>query len=234
MKQLLRVQRSFESKVGEPRHLFWPCCEQFVTLVYGLSLRFIFFRFKLRGQIGGCWGPFFDPKFFIPPPLVGDAEDWSMLPVPVSQQFLILWFFFLIKWGPLFYLALCPFSVDRSKGNLTGYILLSPQSFTFSSCLHPRMRETNSRLSVAIKYTYRFCMMLLQWKVEKEEGVLVSALGSFVRRSIQKHKEEDNGVRLCCGLPSWTCAGWAVSTPSNSEIWSHSSWPRNNSSEWIY
>lgn len=39
-------------------------------------------------------------------------------------------------------------------------------------------------------------MMLLQWKVEKEEGVLVSALGSFVRRSIQKHKEEDNGMRL--------------------------------------
>lgn len=160
--------------------------------VYGLSLRFIFFRYKLRGQIGGCWGPFFGSKFFISPPLVGNAEDWSMLPVPVCQQFLILWFF-LIKWGPLSYLALCPFSVDCSKGNLTGYSLLSLQSFTFMSCLHPRMRETNSRFSVAIKYTYRFCMMRLQWKVEKEEGVLVSAVGSFVRRSIQKHKEEDNG-----------------------------------------
>lgn len=201
--------------------------------VYGLSLRFIFFRYKLRGQIGGCWGPFLIQNSSSPP-IVGDAEDWSMLLVPVCVN--SFWFcdFFLIKWGPLSYLALCPFSVGRSKGNLTGYILLSLQSFTFSSCLHPRMRETISRLSVAIKYTYRFCMMLLQWKVEKKEGVLVSALGSFVRRSIQKHKKEENGMRLFCGLPSWTCVGWVVLTPSNSEIWSLSSWPRNNSSEWIY
>lgn len=165
---------------------------------------------------------------FLIPNSLSPLPLWRMLRIGLCSRFLCVnsfWFcdFFLIKWGPLFYLALCPFSVDRSKGNLTGYILLSLQSFTFSSCLHPRMRETNSRLSVAIKYTYRFCMMLLQWKVEKEEEVLVSALGSFVRRSIKKHKEEDNGMRLFCGLPSWTFAGWAVLTPSNSEIWSHSS-----------
>lgn len=161
---------------------------------------------------GGCWGLIYAP---------GSC---------VSTVFDSVIFFFLLSED----LYLCPFSVGRSKGNLTGYILLSLQSFTFSSCLHPRMRETISRLSVAIKYTYRFCMMLLQWKVEKKEGVLVSALGSFVRRSIQKHKKEENGMRLFCGLPSWTCVGWAVLTPSNSEIWSLSSWPRNNSSEWIY
>lgn len=174
--------------------------------VYGLSLRLIFFRYKLRGQIGGCWGPFLIQNSSSPPSL------WGMLRIDLCSRFLCfnsLWFchfFFLIKWGPLSYLALCPFSVGCSKGNLIGYILLSLQSFTFSSCLHPRMRKTISRLSVAIKYTYRFCMMLLQWKVEEKEGVLVSALESFVRRSIQKHKKEDNGMRLFCGLPSWTCA----------------------------
>lgn len=207
MKQLIQVQRSFEPKAGEPRHLFWPCCEQFVTLSIWFVSQINFLQIQIERSDWRLLRSFFDPKFFIPPsPIVGNAEDWSMLPVPVFQQSLILSFFFLIKWGPLSYLALCPFSAGRSKGNLTGYILLSLQSFTFSSCLHPRMRKTISRLSVAIKYTYRFCMMLLQWKVEEKEGVLVSALESFVRRSIQKHKKEDNGMRLFCGLPSWTCA----------------------------
>lgn len=207
MKQLIQVQRSFEPKAGEPRHLFWPCCEQFVTLSIWFVSQINFLQIQIERSDWRLLRSFFDPKFFIPPPPL-----WGMLRIDLCSRFLCfnsLWFchfFFLIKWGPLSYLALCPFSVGRSKGNLTGYILLSLQSFTFSSCLHPRMRKTISRLSVAIKYTYRFCMMLLQWKVEEKEGVLVSALESFVRRSIQKHKKEDNGMRLFCGLPSWTCA----------------------------
>lgn len=202
MKQLLQVQRSFEHKAGEPRHLFLPCCEQFVTLSIWFVSQIHFLQIQIERSDWRLLRSFFWFKILHSPlPL------WGMLRIDLCSWFLCVnsfWFcdFFLIKWRPLSYLALCPFSVDYSKGNLTSYILLSLQSFTFCSCLHPRMRETSSHLSVAIKYTYRSCMMRLHWKVEKEEGVLVSAVGSFIRRSIQKHKEEDNGMRLFCGLPS--------------------------------